>query len=45
MTVKIAVPHSNADFVAKVTDLTNGKAEITEINPTGEEYVVYDDNI
>ena len=45
VTVKIAVPHSNADFVAKVTDLTNGKAEITEINPTGEEYVVYDDNI
>ena len=35
VTVKIAVPHS----------LTNGKAEITEINPTGEEYIVYDDNI
>ena len=45
VTVKIAVPYDNADFAAKVTDLTNGKAEITEINSADEEYIVYDDDL
>ena len=45
VTVKIAVPYDNADFAVKVTDLTNGKAEITEINSADEEYIVYDDDL
>ena len=45
VTVKIAVPYDNADFAAKVTDLTNGKAEITEINSADEEYIVYDEDL
>lgn len=45
VTVKIAVPYDNADFAAKVTDLTNGKAEITEINSADEEYIVYNDDL
>ena len=45
VTVKIAVPYDNADFASKVTDLTNGKAEITEINSADEEYIVYDDDL
>ena len=36
--VKIAVPNENDDFIAKITDLTNGKAEIEK---NGEEFVVY----
>lgn len=45
VTVKIAVPYDNADFASKVTDLTNGKAEIAEINSADEEYIVYDDDL